>query len=111
MNEPFRLTLHRARPVSDGVARAEAFHRDAMGLEPPASGLPRLEKPRGHAGNAAFPAHLDACGLPRPGWRGRAVQGWRRVFFHDPGGSVIEGHAVALAPKPDLNQGSVTNPS
>jgi hypothetical protein len=34
--------------------RADAFYRDVMGLVPPLSGLPRLDKTRGYGGDVVF---------------------------------------------------------
>lgn len=43
---------------------------------------------------AAFKAHLEAQGIPYADWGNRAVAGWSQIFFYDPDGNVIEGHAV-----------------
>lgn len=54
MSKPPKLTLHHVNIVSDDVGRADAFYRDVMGLVPPLSGLPRLEKTRGYDGEVVF---------------------------------------------------------
>jgi glyoxylase I family protein len=54
MSTPPKLTLHHVNLVTDDVGRADAFYRDVMGLAPPISGLPRLDKTRGYGGDVVF---------------------------------------------------------
>jgi glyoxylase I family protein len=54
MSGPPKLTLHHVNLVSDDVERANAFYRDVMGLAPPLSGLPTLDKTRGYGGDVVF---------------------------------------------------------
>jgi catechol 2,3-dioxygenase-like lactoylglutathione lyase family enzyme len=54
MSKPPKLTLHHVNLVSDDVGRADAFYRDVMGLVPPISGLPRLDKTQGYGGDVVF---------------------------------------------------------
>ncbi|QGX99652.1 VOC family protein [Roseovarius faecimaris] len=49
-----KLKLHHVNLATENVARMEAFYRDVMGLEPPVSDLPNLEKGKGYAGDVAF---------------------------------------------------------
>ncbi|WP_204112944.1 VOC family protein [Shimia biformata] len=49
-----KLKLHHINLSTENVGRMDAFYRDVMGLEPPVSGLPMLEKDKGYAGDVAF---------------------------------------------------------
>lgn len=54
MSGPPKLTLHHVNIVTDDVERADAFYRDVMGLAPPLSGVPALDKTRGYGGDVVF---------------------------------------------------------
>ena len=53
------LKLHHINLSTRNVAQMDAFYRDVLGLTPPTSDLPRLEKTKGYAGDVAFVSDGD----------------------------------------------------
>ena len=49
-----KLTLHHINLATRDVEGMDAFYRDVMGLERPATGLPEMETTKGFNGNVAF---------------------------------------------------------
>ena len=49
-----KLTLHHINLVSDDVERMGRFYRDVLGLSPDVTGLPKLDKTKGYAGDVEF---------------------------------------------------------
>ncbi len=49
-----KLTLHHVNLSTENVTRMDAFYRKVLGLEAETTGLPKLEKNKGYAGDVAF---------------------------------------------------------
>lgn len=49
-----KLTLHHINLSTDNVAKLDDFYQNILGLENEVSGLPKLEKKQGYAGDVAF---------------------------------------------------------
>ena len=95
-----KLEFHHINFVSEDVDRLHHFYTDTLGLaDIPITSFPRPKETEntGYSGKIRFATDgqmqmLDNKNIPYSDYGTAFAKEWHQVFFHDPGGNIIEVH-------------------